>query len=318
LALHGVARREGRRVLGALLLGAALLATGGCAQVGKFPQMAAAAPSDKALKSAATDGRSELQKATEYWGLAYAKNPSDTQAALNYARNLKALGEKRQALAVLQQASVLAGDNRALNAEYGRLALEFDQISLAERLLQLADDPANPDWKVISARGTALAKQNRFREAIVFYDKALALAPEKASILNNLALAHAMTGDAAKAEELLKRAAAGGNQDGRITQNLAMVLGLQGKYAEAKLAGARNLPSQSVADNVEYLRQLVKHEPKELTAVAAAEEAKLAPTKNNVYRAAGELKEGLGSLSADPAASASGWTTQVATIKSER
>jgi hypothetical protein len=36
----------------------------------------------------------ELQKATEYWGKAYGKNPRDATAAINYAKNLKALGER--------------------------------------------------------------------------------------------------------------------------------------------------------------------------------------------------------------------------------
>jgi hypothetical protein len=35
--------------------------------------------------------------------------------AINYAKNLKAPGEKRQALAVLQQASMLHGAKRSLN-----------------------------------------------------------------------------------------------------------------------------------------------------------------------------------------------------------
>ena len=43
------------------------------------------------------------------------------------------MGEKQQALAVLQQASVLQPGHRGLNSEYGRLALEFDQVTLAEQ-----------------------------------------------------------------------------------------------------------------------------------------------------------------------------------------
>ena len=87
-------------------------------------------------------------------------------------------------------------------------------MSLAQKLLEQADDPANPDWKLISARGTVLAKQGRYRDAIAFYERALALAPEQASILNNLALAHAMEGHPDKAEPLLKRAAAAGGTRG--------------------------------------------------------------------------------------------------------
>ena len=117
------------------------------------------------------------------------------------------MGEKRQALAVLQQASNFHAGNRDLNSEYGRLALEFDQVSLAQKLLEQADDPANPDWRMISARGTVLAKQGSYRDAIPFYERALALAPDQPSVLNNLALAHAMEGNADQAEPLLKRAA---------------------------------------------------------------------------------------------------------------
>lgn len=252
----------------ALIVAAAGSMLAGCsqmpsvsAQLAGAPQAPPAAEGDAAP---AADNRTELQKATEYWGKVYAKNPRDAQPALNYARNLKAMGEKRQALAVLQQASLFNGSHRGINSEYGRLALEFDQVSLAAKLLEQADDATNPDWRVISARGTVLAKQGRYRDAIPFYERALTFAPDQASILSNLALAHAMEGHPDKAEPLLKRAAATGGQDARVAQNLALVLGLQGKYDEAKLAAARELPADNAASNADYLRSMVKLEPKPL------------------------------------------------------
>ncbi len=36
---------------------------------------------------------SELEKATDYWGKQYAKNPRELKNALSYARNLKAMGQ---------------------------------------------------------------------------------------------------------------------------------------------------------------------------------------------------------------------------------
>jgi Flp pilus assembly protein TadD len=282
------------------------LMAGACAG-SSAPQLGAAQPTNPLSTAStttsttpATDSRSELQKATEYWGNAYSKDPRDAQAGLNYARNLKAMGEKRQALAVLQQVSVFNGQHRGINAEYGKLAVEFDQVSLAEKLLAQADDPTNPDWTVISARGTVLAKQGRYREAVPFFERALALQPEKPSLLNNLALAHAMEGHPEKAEPLLKRAAAaGGPEAARVSQNLALVLGLQGKYDEAKIAAAKDLPPDRAAANVEYVRQLVNVEPKPLT-TAALDKPKPA-----------ELR---GSTTADPDA-ASGWSTQVAVAR---
>jgi Flp pilus assembly protein TadD len=262
---------------GALAVVAAGLVLGGCSQLGSLSSqltandattpatgLAGAAPA-----SAAADTRTELHKATEYWGKEFAKNPRDAKSGLSYARNLKALGEKRQALAVLQQVSVFHAGDRDVNAEYGRLALEFEQVSLAQKLLQAADDPANPDWKVISARGTALAKQGRYRDAIGFYERALVLAPDQASVLNNLALAHAMEGSPEKAEPLLRRAAgAAGGHQARVDQNLALVLGLQGKYDEAKVAAARDLPPENAAENVDYVRRMVKLDPKSTPASA--------------------------------------------------
>jgi len=257
------------------------LLVGACAQIGSNSlQLANVQQQGEPVGAATTsaDFRSELQKATEYWGKVYSKNPRDPQAALNYARNLKALGEKQQALAVLQQAAGFNGNHRGLLGEYGRLALDLDQVSVAQKLLEQADDAANPDWRVISARGTVLAKQGRYRDAIAFYERALTLAPNQASILNNLALAHAMEGDPAKAEPLLKRAVAAGGHDARVNQNLAIVLGLQGKYDEAKLSAARYQPPDNAAADVEYLKRIVRLDPKPMDQPASAAEPE-APAK---------------------------------------
>ena len=48
-----------------------------------------------------------------------------SDATYAYAQNLKVIGKKREALAVLQQASLIHGTNRELAADYGRLALEL-------------------------------------------------------------------------------------------------------------------------------------------------------------------------------------------------
>jgi Flp pilus assembly protein TadD len=292
------------------ILAAALACFGlaGCAQIGADTSQLASASLPDNKGAAAPDTRTDLEKATDYWGKEYAKNPRDPAAALSYARNLKAMGEKRQALAVLQQASVFHGADRRINGEYGRLALELDQVGIAQKLLEQADDPANPDWRVISARGTALAKQGKYRDAIPFYERALTLAPDQGSILNNLALAHAMEGNADKAEPLLKRAAAGG-QDARVSQNLALVLGLQGKYDEATLAAARDVPADNAAANVAYVRSMVKIDPQPLTAPA-----KIAASQPAKPEAPPRLK---GTAATDTAAepAATGWSTHVATTR---
>jgi Flp pilus assembly protein TadD len=290
-----------------------------------------AASTAPAAKTPVMDTRAELVKATEFWGNALAKNPTDPQTALNYARNLKALGERQQALAILQQAAAQNPGHRGILGEYGRLALEMNQVTLSQKLLEQADDPANPDWKVISARGTALARQGLYRDASKMYERALVVAPDQASVVSNLALSYAMEGNAEKAEPMLRRAVAMGATDPRINQNLALILGLQGKYDEAKLIAGRDLPPDGASSNIDYVEKMVQLQGKPIgTAkaetpvvadkVAAADKAAAAApkAKDGKPAAAKEAKitaPVARAAAVDRAADTAGWSTHVAVAK---
>lgn len=245
---------------------AASLMLAACAQSGGAgPGGLALSQADTAKTAAAeAEGPGDpLEKATQYWGKEYAKNPSDLTKALSYAKNLKAMGEKQRALAVLQQASSVHGQNRELASEYGRLALELGQVKVASQVLAAADDPTKPDWKVISARGAVLAKQEKYAEAIPLFQRALALSNDQPSVLNNLALAYVMNGEASKAESMLRSAAAkGGQHADKVQQNLALVLSLQGKYDEAKRIGGASSSTATANEDVALVRQIVKLDPK--------------------------------------------------------
>ena len=45
----------------------------------------------------------------------------------------------------------------------------MDQVGVANQMLAMADDATKPDWRVISARGTVMAKQAKYTDAIPFY-----------------------------------------------------------------------------------------------------------------------------------------------------
>jgi Flp pilus assembly protein TadD len=45
--------------------------------------------------------------------------------------------------------------------------------------------------------------------------------------------------------------------DGRVRQNLALVVGLQGRFTEAESIARADLPSDEAAANVTYLRQML-------------------------------------------------------------
>lgn len=265
---------------------AASLMLGACAQGGLGENSLLSAKNDPPDATTADasgtppDSRSELEKAVEYWGKAYAKNPRDLNAAVSYARNLKAMNQKGQALNVLQQASMFHPTDRKLASEYGRLALETDQIQMAQSLLEVADDPANPDWRVISARGTVLAKQGKYSEAIPFYERAQTLSAGQPSVLNNLALAYTMSGDAPKAETILREANGKQDADPKVRQNLALVLGLQGKYDEGKRVAAQDIAPEAAAQNADLVRRIVKLDPKSSPVPAATVQTASAKSKS--------------------------------------
>lgn len=277
---------------------AATLMLGGCAGLGDVPSLTLAANEPPPAAETGNTPQSELERAVEYWGKQYAKNPRDVDAALAYAKNLKALGQKGPALQVLQQISTLYGTDRRVTSEYGRLALELDQVSLAEQLLAAADDPGKPDWRVISARGTVLAKQGKYSEAVPYYERALGLNHDQPSLLNNLALAHLMSGNAAKAEPLLRQALRQNGADDKVRQNLALVLGAEGRHEEAKQVAATSSEPDAAAYNSDLLRRLVKASPNAAPTGAAPQVAAAAKP----YLKSGDTA----------AAPTSGWQSRVA------
>lgn len=258
--------RVARGALGAGLI----LGLGGCA--GSGVDLATSLNSDnqpKAVDTAAATPQTELEKATEYWGGKFAKSPNTLEFALNYARNLKAMGRKQQALSALQHASTYHAQNRELASEYGRLALELDQVQTAKKILEFADDPTKPDWRVISARGTVLAKEGNHKDAIPMFERALALSNNNTSVMNNLAMAYALGGRADDSERLLREASLKGGPS-KVHKNLALVLGLQGKYDEAQLVGGRVLSEDAVKSDTQLVRQMVRLDPKPYQPVLAA------------------------------------------------
>ncbi len=264
------------RASGILVAIAAGLMTGACSSSGALEsldgllgsqQQPTATSSASGGATVAAGPKTELDKALEYWGEQYKKQPHDLKTALAYAKNLKAAGHKEQAFGIMQGVSIMHGESKELASEMGRLAVEFDQIAIAEKLLAIADDPLKPDWRVISARGAVLAKQSKFAEAIPMFERALKVSPNQPSVMNNLAMAHAASGDPATAEAILRKAAAGGN-DPKIRQNLALVLGLQGKHDEAGSVRASHVQVASAAADTDYIKRMVKATPE--TSPAAA------------------------------------------------
>jgi Flp pilus assembly protein TadD len=249
-----MAQVEGQRarrgvVLALLATTAIATALGGCVQSGPLSRFSGEP------KLAAADAIGAVAQ----WSAAYAKNPQDPKTALGYANALKAIGSRDRALDVLTTAYRTNQDNGEIAAELGRLALDMNRLEIAQQTLKVAEAQGVKDWKTLSAQGTLRAKRGAHAEAQQYFLAALQEQPDAVSVINNLALSYALDGKADKSEELLRKAVAGGKGDKRVRQNLAMVLGLQGKFEEARQIASVDMTEQEAKSSMAYMRNMLSN-----------------------------------------------------------
>src|SRR5216684_2914324 len=213
---------------------------------------------DKAEPNRVADARREV----EFYRDRFRANPKDADAALQYGQALRAAGQRSQAVAVLEQATIAHSGNKALLAGYGRALADNGNFQQAFDVLSQAHTPDDPDWRILSVQGTVLDQLGRHDEARQYYASALKIVPGEPSVLSNLGLSYALSKDLPKAEEILRRAYARAGADPRTRANLGLVVGLQGRLAEAEGIVRAGLPAEEATANVAYLRQLLARKQK--------------------------------------------------------
>ena len=119
-------------------------------------------------------------------------------------------------------------------ASYGKAQAAAGQLDRALDTIRRAQTPDQPDWKLLSAEGAILDQLGQSSAARANYRKALDLVPEEPSVLSNLGMSYVLSGDLPTAETHLKKAVAAPGADSRVRQNLSLVVGLQGRFAEAE------------------------------------------------------------------------------------
>jgi Flp pilus assembly protein TadD len=214
-----------------------------------------------ALAAAATPAtEDDWRRAAEAWGDRYQANTGDADAAIHYAQALRGSGQRAQAVAVLEQASLRNPKDMAVLGAYGRALADVGNFQQALDVLGHAHAPDHPDWRILSAQGAVLDQMGRHDEAQHYYETALKIVPDEPSVLSNLGLSYALSKQLPRAEATLKRAAAGQKVDPRVRQNLALVVGLQGRFAEAESIARADLPAEEASANVAYLRDMLSHQ----------------------------------------------------------
>ena len=147
--------------------------------------------------------------------------------------------------------------NKTVLGEYGRALAESGSYEQALDVLGRAHSPDQPDWHVLSAQGAVLDQLGRHSEAQRYYLTALKIVPDEPTVLSNLGLSYALSKDLTNAESTLRHALAARPVNPRVRQNLALVIGLQGRFQEAEQIAGADLPPEEAASNVAYLRKML-------------------------------------------------------------
>jgi Flp pilus assembly protein TadD len=243
---------SGRRA--ALLVFLSLAAAlGGCRSFDDITGSIGSTSSPAALPTT-DDG---LRAYTEKWGKRYDENPGEKVASINYARGLRGLSRYTQAVAVMQSAAVKAPKDLDVLAAYGKALADNGQLQQAADVLSHSYTPDRPNWASMSAQGSVADQLGDHAQAQEFYKNALKIAPNEPAVLSNLGLSYALTKQLPLAEETLRQAAAQPSADRRVRDNLALVLALEGKFAEAEKVGEQDMSPEDAAANVAAVRQMI-------------------------------------------------------------
>ncbi|WP_245415008.1 tetratricopeptide repeat protein [Aureimonas flava] len=267
-SLHeGAYARPALRARRAALAGglAALAALAGCNQtsrmhtgsIGPSPAASASATALRGEKPLSEMSAEELAGAVRAYGARYDGNPKDKDNGLAFASALQMTGRNDQSLAVMQQMAIAHPNDRDVLSAYGKALAAAGDLPKALETVRRAQTPDRPDWRLLSAEGAILDQLGQPQKARVLYEKALVIQPSEPSILSNLGMSYLLANDLPKAESYLSRAVAQPGADARVRQNLALVMGLQGRFDEAERTASAVLSPEEAKANVVYLRQML-------------------------------------------------------------
>ena len=206
----------------------------------------------------ASTGPASFKKTAEL-GDRWQLDQKNVELGLAYADGLEKLGQTDQQLQVLATLTEQNPQNTNIQSVYGKKLIAAGRPGEAVPVLEKVAASGSGDWRTLSALGSAYDQQGQYSTARETYQKALALQPNQISVLNNIGMSYALEGSLKQAEETLRNAMAlpDGKTLPRLRQNLALVVGLQGRFDEARQIASEDLPPQEVEANMAYLQKML-------------------------------------------------------------
>ena len=221
---------------------------------------------------------SDWRRDAEAWGERYRANPRDADSRdplrAGVARDRPArAGRRRAGDRPRSTIPTIRRCSAPMAARSPIPAISSRRSTCSSR----AHTPDQPDWRILSVQGAVLDQMGRHDEARRYYASALKIVPDEPSVLSNLGLSYALSRICKAPRRPCASAPPSAAADPRVRQNLALVVGLQGRFQEAETIARADLPPEEAAANVAYLRQMLA-EARDLKDIRSAVEARAVET----------------------------------------
>ena len=166
---------------------------------------------------------------------------------MHYAQVLQMNGNTDQSLAVMRKLAIAYPKDRDVLAAYGKALAGVGQLEPALDAVRRAQTPEYPDWKLLSAEAAILDQLGQSGEARA--DLSQGAGSEAERSVDPFQSRHVLCADRRSARPPKPTCAPPSQQpgaDSRVRQNLALVVGLQGRFDEAEQIASQELsPDQA-------------------------------------------------------------------------
>ena len=223
-----------------------------------------------------------LSRAT-FFANQFDHDPTNAQLGLYLSDAERALGKYQEAADSAHAVLLFAPDNTDALLAAARAHIAGNNAFYAIDPLKHLSELKPNDWQAWSLLGVAYDQTKRPEDAAAAWQTALKLSPNNPAVLTNLAMARLTAGDLAGAEPLLRTAVAQKNATIQERQDLALVLGLEGKMAEAEQLLRQDLPPQVADANLAWLQQSLQSRTAAPATTPVAASAPVAPSPAHTW-----------------------------------
>lgn len=242
----------------ALLTVTLCLAVGGCAD-GGF-SIGAGSSSTRNTEKVADGalGVGDYTEAARLYERAVATSPRSVEAWLGLGRAYGATGQFIRAQNALAAAQKLAPRNTEVLVELGHLQLSqmHPRDALAYYDKALAVDGRNK--AALTGKGVALDYLSRHGEAQQVYQQALTLYPTDFPLLSDDALSHVLSGNIGEGIRLMEQLLRDPTKGRTVRANMALAYALDGREADARAMMSGDVAPDEINRTLAYYRQIRK------------------------------------------------------------